>query len=212
TETQAGDAMFRESSREAPHNLYGYPDRFLAFGGAPIPPQPLFSYLGAGESFTGDPVESFTVAESTDVDYNPSYTWEPTSRTWLRSVVGEPSTMASGVQIAPTNVVVQFTTYDPEPGVFGATGILTGSGEVWVFTDGKLARGTWTRNDPALPATYTDAAGKPIKLAPGRTWVELAAFGAQTQVVAPPPPPATVPPDPSTSTTRAKKNKNKNNN
>ncbi|MGZ8753325.1 MAG: DUF3048 domain-containing protein, partial [Acidimicrobiia bacterium] len=197
-ETKAGDAMFRERSRRAPHNLYGHPDRFFAFGGAPVPPRPLFAYLGAGEPFGGESVQSFTVAESDDTDYNPSYTWEPTSRTWLRSVVGEPSTMASGAQIAPTNVVVQFTTYVPAPGAPGATGNVTGSGEVWVFTDGKVAKGTWTRDDPAKPATYTDAAGTPIKLAPGRTWVELAAFGAQTQVVAPPP--ATVPPDSSTST------------
>ena len=203
-ETKAGDAMFRESSRQAPHNLYGYPEKFFAFGGAPVPPQPLFSYLGAGQTFTGDPVESFTVGQSPDPGYDPSYTWDATSGTWLRSVRGEPSTMASGAQIAPTNVVVQFTTYDPQPGASGATGIVTGSGEVWVFTGGKLAKGTWTRNDPAKPATYTDAAGKPIKLAPGRTWVELAAFGAQTQVVSPPPPPATAA---STSTTRAKKSK-----
>jgi Protein of unknown function (DUF3048) N-terminal domain/Protein of unknown function (DUF3048) C-terminal domain len=206
-ETKAGDAMFRESSRQAPHNLYGYPAKFLTFGGAPVPPQPLFAYLGAGQTFTGDPVESFTVAESPDGGYNPSYTWDATSGTWLRSVQGEPSMMASGVQIAPTNVVVQFTTYDPQPGASGATGIVTGSGEVWVFTDGKLAKGTWTRTDPAKPATYADAAGKPIKLAPGRTWVELAAFGAQTQVVSPPPPATTAPTAPaaSTSTTKAKK-------
>ena len=143
--------MFRESSRSAPHNLYGYPDRFFSFGGAPVPPQPLFSYLAAGEAFAGDPVESFTVAESNDGGYNPSYTWEPTTRTWLRSVGGEPSMMGSGAQVAPTNVVVQFTTYDPEPGASGATGIVTGSGEVWVFTDGKLAKGTWTRPDPSKP-------------------------------------------------------------
>ncbi len=205
-ESAAGDAMFRERSRSAPHNLYGYPERLLTFGGAPVPPQPLFAYLAAGKEFAGEPVESFTVAESNDGDYNPSYTWEPTSGTWLRSVQGEPSMVASGVQIAPTNVVVQFTTYDPEPGASGATGTVTGSGEVWVFTDGKLAKGTWTRDDASLPATYTDAAGKPIALAPGRTWVELAAFGAETQVVAPPPP-ATPPPTASTSTTKAKKNK-----
>ncbi len=201
-ETKAGGAMFRESSRQAPHNLYGYPDKFLTFGGAPIPPQPLFRYLEAGQTFTGDPVESFSVAESPDPGYNPSYTWDAASGTWLRSVQGEPSMAASGTQIAPTNVVVQFTTYDPQPGASGATGIVTGSGEVWVFSGGKLAKGTWTRNDPAKPATYADATGKPIKLAPGRTWVELAAFGAQTQVVSPPPPPATAA---STTTTTAKK-------
>ena len=71
---------------------------------------------------------------------------------------------------------------------------MTGSGEVWVFTDGKLvrrARGPVPTR--ALPATYTDAAGKPIKLAPGRTWVELAAFGPETQLVAPPTPAAVAP-------------------
>ena len=187
-----------------PHNLYGYPDRFFAFGGAPVPPQPLFTYLAAAEAFAGDPVQSFTVGESDDGGYNPSYAWEPTSRTWLRSVGGQPSMMTSGAQIAPTNVVVQFTAYDPEPGASGATGIVTGSGAVRVFTDGKLAKGTWTRPDPSKPATYTDAAGKPIKLAPGRTWVELAAFGDQTQVVAPPAPPVTAPPA-TTATTKAKK-------
>jgi len=203
-ETKAGDAMFRESSRPAPHNLYGYPERFFTFGGAPVPPQPLFTYLAAGEAFAGEPIQSFTVGESNDHDYDPTYTWEPTSRTWLRSVGGEPSTMASGVQIAPTNVVVQFTAYTPEPGASGATGNVTGSGEVWVFTDGQLARGTWTREDANLPAVYTDASGKPIKLAPGRTWVELAAFGPETQLIAPPPP-ATPPPTAATSTTKAKK-------
>ncbi len=206
SETKAGDAMFRDSSRQAPHNLYGHPEKFFAFGGAPVPPKPLFTYLSPGQPFTGDPVESFTVAVSTDRDYNPSYTWDATSATWMRSVLGRPSTMESGAQIAPANVVVQFTTYDPEPGASGATGIVTGTGEVWVFTGGKVAKGTWTRTDPSKPATYADAAGKPIKLVPGRTWVELAAFGGQTQVVAPPLPPP--PPTTVTPTTKAKKKAN----
>jgi hypothetical protein len=192
-ESKAGDAMFRESSRDAPHNLYGYPDRFLTFGGAPIPPPPLFSYLASGEAVTGEAIQSFTVGLSNDPSYNPPYTRDAASATWLRAVDGEPSTVESGAQIAPTNVVVQFTAYTPEPGAPGADGQVIGSGEVWVFTGGQLVRGTWAREDPATPARLADAAGNPIELAPGRTWVELAAFGPETQLVAAPAPAPTTP-------------------
>jgi hypothetical protein len=192
-ESQAGDAMFRESSRRAPHNLFGYPERLLSFGGAPVPPAALFAYLSPNEHAAGEPIQSFTVGLSPDASYNPSYSWDAASSTWLRSVDGEPSTVTSGAQIAPANVVVQFTAYTPAPGAPGANGEVIGSGEAWVFTGGQLVRGTWTREDPGSPARYADAAGNPIELAPGRTWVELAAFGAQTQLVAAPPPPAAAP-------------------
>ncbi|HZJ27866.1 MAG TPA: DUF3048 domain-containing protein [Acidimicrobiia bacterium] len=194
SEDTAGDAMFRDRARAAPHDLYGYPDALWAFGGEPVPPRPLFEYLGDGETFAGEPVDSFTVGESTDADYNPTYDWNPESGTWLRSLNGEPSTTASGSRIAPTNVVIQFTTYVPEPGAPGAVGQVTGAGEAWVLTAGRLVRGTWTRDDPALSARYADGVGRPIKLAPGRTWVSLAALGLDTELVVPPAVPDTAGP------------------
>jgi hypothetical protein len=36
-----------------------------------------------------------------------------------------------------------------------------------------LIMGTWTKTAPEAIPTYVDAAGAPIKLTPGRTWVEL---------------------------------------
>jgi hypothetical protein len=46
-----------------------------------------------------------------------------------------------------------------------------------VLTDGKLIKGTWDRPDPKQPAVYADAAGQPIALTPGKTWVELPQSG-----------------------------------
>lgn len=184
-EDTAGEAMFRERDRSAPHNLYASAAALWEIGGEPVPPAPLFDYLGADEPATaGEAVGSFTVGLTRDAGYNPTYSWDGETAAWLRSVNGEPSIVASGARIAPQNVIVQFTTYDPAPGATGAVGRLTGSGPAWVFSAGQIVRGTWTRDDLAGATRYADSAGRAIELTPGRTWVSLAAFGADTQIVA----------------------------
>jgi hypothetical protein len=50
-----------------------------------------------------------------------------------------------------------------------------------VLSDGKLTLAHWSRPDASKPAVITDAAGQPVLLTPGRTWVELARQGT-TQV------------------------------
>ena len=42
--SRAGNAMYRERSRSAPHNLYGRGDALFAKGGTPVPPPALFTY------------------------------------------------------------------------------------------------------------------------------------------------------------------------
>ncbi|HZR15308.1 MAG TPA: DUF3048 domain-containing protein [Acidimicrobiia bacterium] len=176
-EDGAGPAMFRVSSRPAPHNLYGHPDKFWARGGTPIPPPALFQYLAPGAAFAGQPVASFTVDESPDRSYDPTYTWDVASGSWKRAYGSKPFVMADGVQVAPANVVVQQIAYTPAAGASGATGQTVGQGPVWVFSGGKVAQGQWVRSSLAQPAHFVDASGNPILLAPGRTWVELAAGG-----------------------------------
>ena len=43
-EDSADDAMFRDPSRERPHNLYGVGPSLFAKGGQPVPPPALFQY------------------------------------------------------------------------------------------------------------------------------------------------------------------------
>jgi hypothetical protein len=111
----------------------------------------------------------------------------------------EPFKDASGNQIAPTNVIVQFVNYPR-----GAEGELIGEGEAWVFTDNRLLRGRWVKPNPETPTQFLTVFGVPIELSPGRTWVELAQNGTVVDLVpSPPPPPTTV--APVTTTTKAKK-------
>jgi hypothetical protein len=186
-ETGAGNAMFRERSRRAPLNLFGRPNELVAKGGQPVPPKPLFQYLENNEQFTGDPAASMRIGFKPPDD--PTYTYDAASRTWKRAYGLAPFTAQSGQQVAPTNVIVQFTNYEGGAGNPTAEGQTVGQGDAWVFSDGKVARGRWVRPAKEQPAQYVDAAGKPIKLLPGRTWVELLPIGAAVDVTAPPPAP-----------------------
>jgi hypothetical protein len=188
--------------REAPHNLYGHGPALVALGGTPSPPPPLFQYAAAGTAFTGDGVVSMHVGFL--AGYDVTYAWDAASGTWKRSQSGAPHTVVGGTQIAPANVVVQFTPYTGE-----AEGVTVGQGDVWVFSGGTVRVGRWVRPDRSQPARYVDASGAPILLAPGRTWVELLPVGLSVDVVkAPVTTPATAAPAtaaPKATTTTRKK-------
>ena len=184
-ETTAKAAMFRDRSKRAPHNLYGRGSDLLQFGPSqPVPPPALFGYLPAGQAFAGDPVASFTV--ELDRPYAPTYSWDPAANAWSRAIGPDPFVDESGRQIAPTNVVVQFVPCCldvPE----GGTYITVGSGEAWVFSGGRVVRGTWSRDDPSHVTKFVDANNQPIRLTPGRTWVEFVPNGENVDVTPPTP-------------------------
>jgi hypothetical protein len=154
-----------------------------------VPPPALFRYLEQNEQSPGDPASAARIGFAPGFD--PTYTYDAPSRTWKRSYGNAPFTVTSGEQVAPTNVVVQFTEYRDGAGSPTAEGVTVGQGDVWVFTDGKVVKGRWTRPGKEQPAEYVDAAGKPIKLLPGKTWVHLLPIGAAVDVTAPPPSPTT---------------------
>jgi len=93
-ETAAGDAMFRDPGRAAPHDLFGHTQALFDRGGQPVPPPPLFTYLGAGEAFTGEPVVQTRLGFS--AGYDPTYSFDAATGTWKRSYGLEPFVAASG--------------------------------------------------------------------------------------------------------------------
>jgi hypothetical protein len=187
-ENNAGDAFFRERTRYAPHNLYGDSVKLWERGGEPVPPRPLFTYLAEGDTFVGEGIDQFRVGFARG--YDPTYTWDPATRSWKRTYGDVPFTDTSGNQIAPHNVIVQFVHYPA-----GAEGELIGEGEAWVFSDNKLLRAKWVKPNVETPTQFLNAFGVPIALSPGRTWVELLPTGSAVDLVpSPPPPPTTIPP------------------
>jgi hypothetical protein len=171
-ETRAGDAMFRDDSRNAPYNLYARVNDMYPSCGPKVPPPPLFSYREANTPAAGIPATSAEVGFLAGFDV--TWTWDPSTSTWSRAIFDEPAVTASGTPIAPENVVIMFTDYIGGDAVgLGAEAKLTGEGKLIVLTGGNRIPGTWSRPDPEQPAELLDATGAEIRLTPGQTWVEL---------------------------------------
>ena len=170
----------RDRGRPAPSNLMLGSTADLR--GIPAdgqtPPPGLFTYRAPDQQPAGlQPASGVRVtygslAGSAPVDY----VWN--GQGWARSQNGSPHVDAGGAQIAPANVIIQFVDYrgSDVSDQFGTPipeAQLVGEGEAWILTAGGLITGRWVK--PALDnvTSYLDAAGQPIPLTPGKTWVAL---------------------------------------
>ena len=181
-QSNAGAAMFRDLTRPPPHNLFANAELLMKEGGKVHPPPPLFTYVSRNAPALGAPVGSFTVNFLSG--FATSYQWNGKTRTWLRSIFGTPDVTATGVRVAPTNVIVMSVNYFGGVGVEGSYAQMVGSGPVEVFSDGRLQKGTWFRRNIRLKTAYRSASGKVIALRSGQTWVELLATGETVSVYA----------------------------
>lgn len=129
-------------------------------------------------------VNSISVPYSSIVDV--SYSYDPASNSWMRFIGGDAHVdTATGSQLAPKNVVIQFAVAS-ESGILEDAGGnysveygLTGTGRALVFLDGQVIEGTWTRPDRSSVTQYVDASGKVIPLNRGQTFVQVVPTGFQ---------------------------------
>lgn len=158
------------------------------FGRAPqgaSPPPPLFAFRFPGQASVGEPAGGVKMEYRGNATTAVQWAWDAPAGVWKRSHDTGPHNDAAGVQVNAQNVVVQFVTYHNTPYVdqSGAPvpeADLVGEGDVWVLSDGKVVKGRWKRASDDQVTQYVDAAGAPIRLTPGRTWVELPIPGAAT--------------------------------
>lgn len=183
-EANAGAAMFRDPTRPPPHNLFANAQLLMKEGGKVHTPPALFTYVSQHAPAIGAPVGSFSV--NFPSGFASTYQWDATTHDWLRSIFGAPDVTATGVRVAPTNVIVMTVNYHGGVGVEGSYAQMVGSGPAEIFSDGRLQKGTWFRRNIRLRTAYRSASGKVIALRPGQTWVELLATGETVSAYAHP--------------------------
>ena len=187
---RASGHYFRAGDRPAPHNLMlkSTAELMALPNEGSSPPPALFTYRRGDnpqpahlEQVTAVNITFGSSAGAAPVEYR----W--TGAGWARFQKGTPHVDAADTQIAPENVIVQFTPY-ASSGVNDQFGKpipeaqLVGSGEAWVLTAGGLVAGTWHKPTLEAVTTYTDVDGNPIGLTPGRTWVALPEPGGATRL------------------------------
>jgi hypothetical protein len=172
----------RAGDRRAPHNLMLNSTIEVwsnAFPEATPPATPLFAYRAVGEPPApgGTPITGVRIVFAEGAGSAPvEFVWNGSG--WARSQSGTPHVDTEGVQIAPENVIVQFTPYansdtNDQFGVPIREAQTTGEGEALILTGGVVYNARWVKPAANAPAQYYDAAGAPVRLTPGRTWVEL---------------------------------------
>jgi hypothetical protein len=175
-------AFWRISSRAAPHNVYTS-----------------FSKLDKLEKSKGYTKSEFVgwprkadaklatpTAKSIDLaisgpDYHVHYAYNSKSNSYLRSEGGDPhyeiTASNKRVQISPKVVIALVVPLSngelDASGAYYSNYRTSGSGVAYVFQDGGITKGTWTKEGTEGQLQLTDPDGHELKLNAGQTWVTL---------------------------------------
>jgi len=187
-ETYGEPGVWRVGTRPPPHNAYTdtAADRgFLAqFGWQQ-------NHSWGPLLFSDNAPAGQLAAENISLNFHPwayqvDYAWDATQGRYLRTMEGAPHLdAASGEQIAPASVVVQFAEVDPipnDPKYRLDVNLAGGGGELVVFSGGTRRDGSWSKADPSSPAVWLDSGGQPVVLPPGPVWVEVLPLDSPLQV------------------------------
>jgi hypothetical protein len=179
------DLFWRSAQAAPPHNLYASVVALAAASTTHAPPPALFSFLAPGATFGAAGSAS---VRQINVNFGATavtWAWNAAFPAWMRSQDGTADVDQAGVQLRATNLIVQFVPYitsgmatgEGVPPVPIPTGELVGRGPAWYLSGGRVVKGSWSRSALTATTQYTDASGASVRLAPGRTWVELVPVG-----------------------------------
>jgi len=185
-----GRYLWRSKDRAGPHNVYsdGEHLRELAtvVGAVDGPIEPAWTF---GPGIPGD---ARPVGTSLVVHYpyeTITYRYDPVSNTYRRFIdkAIEPQVdAADGKVVAPSNVVILRMRFgalndgNPEKHRLDADDI--GEGEAIISTNGRIIRGTWSKESITGATLLFDGAGLPITLTAGQTFVQVIALSYAYEV------------------------------
>jgi hypothetical protein len=168
----------------APHNLYSTGKQLRA----------LAATRGAKDEalewpwrFAPDaPIGQRPVGGRIQVAYRAStirYDYDRISNTYLRSVTGEKAQLDRSTKrrVAPKNVVVMLMHFGPLNDGSGKARLeaqVTGTGPAWISSNGVTIKGTWKKAGQTAPTSFFDAAGKPVRLTVGQTFIQVMPYGS----------------------------------
>lgn len=178
-------AYQRVTNRYAPHNVYTSIAKLEA--------------LEQAKGFTYTPFTPFprkeaakpTTPTAKTIDfaissflYNAHYDYDATTNTYKRSEGGAAHTdEKTGAQLAPNVVIALVMTKGLMADGVHTTYGTTGTGAMFVFQDGQVTPGTWSKADRQSQFKFTDAAGAELKLNPGQTWISIVPNSAAVKYV-----------------------------
>ncbi len=172
----------RISARAAPHNVYTSFTKLDALNQSKHYTSSTYTSWPrkADKKLVTPTAKSINVAISSPVFYS-HYDYDAASNSYARSEGGAPhkelvsANDHAGVQIRPKVVIALVMHYGIEADGQHSIYTDTGTGTAYIFQDGGVTQGTWSRASGESQVEFNDATGAPIKLDAGQTWITLVA-------------------------------------
>ncbi len=177
-ESGAGEAMFRATRPGITfeHTLYGDTKALRKIG------QKKFKDAPRDDIFEfGDAPEGGKKTKTIDINFgNSLLSFEWKEEKWYRSDDGAPLIMESGDQLGFDNVIIEEHIVNLSTQFSDVLGTaspviddVTGDGRAFLFRDGRMFAGTWTRESEDDPVRFETKNGDAFVLTPGNTIIEL---------------------------------------
>ncbi|MEI7632420.1 MAG: DUF3048 domain-containing protein [bacterium] len=166
-------AYQRVSNRFAPHNLYTTMANLDAIRTKNNWGNPDF----VGLLRKADAPAKLTTATSIDFKissalYNVHYDYNLTTNSYNRSEGGKPHIdERSSTQLSPKVVIAMVVPYSIHPDGVHSKYQTIGSGQAYIYQDGIMQNATWSKPTQSSQISFKDAAGQPIGLNTGQTWI-----------------------------------------
>ena len=184
--TEGEGGFYRETSRQAPHNLYVRTpetlDTVAARGATPPAEAAAFAFDDRPPACPDATPDCLAAGADIEVamsnSYRTGFTYDADAGVYRRSQNGEPFTVTGDGRIGAANVVVigarhyQDGCCDSAGSPYDETDVV-GEGRAIVLRDGAWYEATWAKADATGPLRLLDGAGEPLALKPGPTWLLL---------------------------------------
>jgi len=169
---------WRINDRAAPHNVYTSFERLDQLNKNKGYTSSGFTPLEHKKDVTQTPTASSIDLNLSGPTYNPHFQYDPNTNSYKRSEAGGAHIdLRTGTQISPKVVVALVMTKGTSDGYHGSYGTV-GSGKAYVFQDGIISQGTWTKADRKSSLQLTDKNGLPLKINAGQAWITLVGSGS----------------------------------
>ncbi|MDB5185315.1 MAG: hypothetical protein JWN38_1123 [Candidatus Saccharibacteria bacterium] len=168
-----GGSYHRITSRAAPHNVYtGLTTLNQLEAAKGWTTSQFTTWKRKEEAPVKTPTAKTINFSVSGAYYNSHYDYDTASNSYKRSEGGAPHMDANGnVQISPKVVIGLVIPYgiqsDGKHSDYGTIG----SGKAYVFQDGTVTIGNWSKATDTSQILFTTDDGKPLALDPGQTWL-----------------------------------------
>ena len=165
-------SYWRATDRYAPHNVYTNSDKLDALIASKNKTSSSFVFAPRVDEKKAEAPNAtlITINVSTGI-FSVSYNYDAATNTYFRKQGGVAHTDREKGQIAPKVVVALKTNIALSSDGSHMNIATSGTGQAYVFQNGTITEGTWSKADAKGQLFIKDSEGKEITLARGQTWI-----------------------------------------